>query len=78
MRQLHKLGLVDVHLADADYYNPRVATRPPTADALHPEPEFAAGWDHVWRTARDLERQEWPWTHMLRDGTAEFAPDILD
>ena len=27
MRQLHKLGLVDVHLADVDYYNPWMATR---------------------------------------------------
>ena len=27
VRQLHKLDLVDVHLADADYYNPWVATR---------------------------------------------------
>ena len=27
MRHLHKLGVVDVHLADADYYNPWVATR---------------------------------------------------
>ena len=27
LRQLHKLGVVDVTLADADYYNPWVATR---------------------------------------------------
>jgi hypothetical protein len=27
LRQLHRLGLVDVHIADADYYNPWVATR---------------------------------------------------
>jgi hypothetical protein len=27
LRQLHKLGLVDVHLEDDDYYNPWVATR---------------------------------------------------
>ena len=27
VRQLHKLGLVDVQLADVDYYNPWVATR---------------------------------------------------
>jgi hypothetical protein len=27
LRQLHSLGLVDVHIADDDYYNPWVATR---------------------------------------------------
>ena len=27
LRQLHRLGLVDVHLEDADYYNPWRATR---------------------------------------------------
>ena len=27
LRQLHRLGLVDVHLEDADFYNPWRATR---------------------------------------------------